>query len=172
MEIRYRKHRQIKNIRITIKNSKEVLVTYPWWSSEKKAVVFVNSQKDWIAETLKTKKTKPSLLTGGSREDFLLNKEKARRLVHSKIVYFNRIYNFKYKRVSIRNTKTRWGSCSQKGNLNFSYRIIYLPEELANYLVVHELCHFREMNHSVRFWTLVDKTIPHGREISKKLRRL
>jgi predicted metal-dependent hydrolase len=86
MEIRYRKHRQIKNIRITIKNSKEVLVTYPWWSSEKKAVVFVNSQKDWIAETLKTKKTKPSLLTGGSREDFLLNKEKARRLVHSKIV--------------------------------------------------------------------------------------
>jgi len=172
MEIKYRKHRRIKNIRITIKNSEEVLVTYPWWLSEKKAAVFVNSQKDWIAETLRTKKTKSSLLTGGSREDFLLNKEKARRLVYSKIVYFNRIYNFKYKRVSVRNTKTRWGSCSQKGNLNFSYRIIYLPEELANYLVVHELCHLREMNHSVRFWSLVDKTIPNSRKISKKLREL
>lgn len=97
--------------------------------------------------------------------------EEAGRFVESRINYFNKFYNFEINRVTIRNQSTRWGSCSSKGNLNFNYKIIYLRPKLADYLIVHELCHLKELNHSKRFWTLVEKTIPDYVKINKELRR-
>ena len=81
-------------------------------------------------------------------------------LALKKIEAFNKIYQFKYNRVSIRNQKTRWGSCSKSGNLNFNYKIALLPEKLVDYIIVHELCHLKEFNHSEKFWALVSITIP------------
>ena len=98
-------------------------------------------------------------------------REQARRFVENRIRYFNSFYGFKINRVAIKNTKTRWGSCSSKGNLNFNYKIIYLRPALADYLIVHELCHLGELNHSRRFWILVSKTIPDYIKINKELRR-
>ena len=99
-------------------------------------------------------------------------KEQARTLVHQKIAYWNTFYNFSYNRVSIKNQKTRWGSCSSKGNLNFHYRIALLPEPLADYLIVHELCHLGQMNHSQAFWDLVGQTIPDYRERQAALHKI
>jgi predicted metal-dependent hydrolase len=87
-------------------------------------------------------------------------KEDARKLVLSKLEYFNKFYNYKWGRVAIRDTRTRWGSCSSKSNLNFNYRIIDLPSHLADYLIVHELCHLAQMNHSQNFWDLVAVACP------------
>ena len=87
-------------------------------------------------------------------------REQARRFVESRIKYYNSFYNFKINRIAIKNQGTRWGSCSSKGNLNFNYKIIYLRPALADYLIVHELCHLQEFNHSKRFKDLVSKTIP------------
>ncbi len=98
-------------------------------------------------------------------------REQARRFVESKIGYFNKFYNFKINRVAIKNTSTRWGSCSAKKNLNFNYKVIYLRPELADYLIVHELCHLGELNHSKRFWALVFKTIPNYAKFNKELKR-
>ena len=98
-------------------------------------------------------------------------REQARRFVEQRIMHFNRFYGFKVGRISIKNQSTRWGSCSSKGNLNFNYKIIYLREELADYLIVHELCHLGEFNHSKRFRALVAKTIPNFVELNKELRR-
>jgi len=98
-------------------------------------------------------------------------REVARIFVENRISYFNKFYNFKINRIAIKNTKTRWGSCSSKGNLNFNYKIIYLKPELADYLIVHELCHLGELNHSRRFWALVSKTIPDYAKINEDLRR-
>lgn len=92
--------------------------------------------------------------------EYLHYKEQARVLVHTKLAYWNAFYLFSYKRISIKNQKTRWGSCSSKGNLNFHYKIIMLPEHLVDYLIVHELCHLGQMNHSKAFWDLVARTIP------------
>ena len=74
-----------------------------------------------------------------------------------------------YNRVTIRNQKGRWGSCSSKGNLNFNYRPNYLPQELMDYVVVHELAHRLEMNHSARFWNIVGQYDPKYREHQKRL---
>ena len=95
-----------------------------------------------------------------TRAKYFQHKGVARVLVQRKLEQFNTVYNFKIGRVSIRNQRSRWGSCSRLGNLNFSYKIVLLPEELADYLIVHELCHLGEFNHSPRFWALVARTIP------------
>ncbi|NBS67881.1 M48 family peptidase [bacterium] len=66
--------------------------------------------------------------------------------------------------------RTRWGSCSKRGNLNFNYRILFLPPHLADYLIVHELCHLKEFNHSPRFWALVAQGCPNYHACKKELR--
>lgn len=101
----------------------------------------------------------------------VVKREYARRFVQGRLNYFNQFYGFKINRVAIKNTKSRWGSCSSKKNLNFNYKIIYLKPELADYLIVHELCHLGEFNHSKNFWALVAKTIPNFIKINKELRR-
>lgn len=99
-------------------------------------------------------------------------REMARTLVENRLSFFNKIYKFNINRVAVKNTTSRWGSCSSKNNLNFNYKIIYLKPELADYLIVHELCHLGELNHSKRFWALVSKTIPSYAKISKELRQI
>lgn len=97
-------------------------------------------------------------------------REHARAFVHHRLFVLNEIYGFVYNRVAIRNQRTRWGSCSKKGNLNFNYRIASLPFHLADYIIVHELCHLREFNHSQNFWNLVAQVIPDHRERRRELR--
>ena len=99
------------------------------------------------------------------------NKERALLIVKDRIEYFNTFYNFKWNRIVIRNQKTRWGSCSKKGNLNFNYKIALLPPKSADYIIVHELCHLGEFNHSQKFWDLVGETIPDYKAIRKDLRK-
>jgi len=83
----------------------------------------------------------------------------------------NRFYGFKIGSVAIRNQKTRWGSCSGKGNLNFNYKVMFLPKEFADYIIVHEICHIKEMNHSIDFWNLVGISIPDYRRIRRELKK-
>jgi predicted metal-dependent hydrolase len=97
-------------------------------------------------------------------------KERARKLVENKIIKFNKTYKFRYNKIAIKNQKTRWGSCSKSGNLSFNYRILSLSPEVADYLMVHELCHLREMNHSRAFWDLVARAIPDYKKLRKQLR--
>ena len=99
----------------------------------------------------------------------------ARKMAEARVARFGAYYEarhgVRHARVSIRKQKTRWGSASTRGTLSFNYRIVFLPSELADYIVVHELCHLKEMNHSARFWALVVETVPDWRERRKALRR-
>lgn len=107
-----------------------------------------------------------------SRREYLRAKDIARVLVHQKLTHFNSFYRFEFKRIAIRNQRSRWGSCSKRGNLNFNYKIVFLPDHLADYIIVHELCHLKELNHSPRFWNLVAQTIPDHNQRRKQLREL
>lgn len=106
-----------------------------------------------------------------SKDDFNLHKQNALSLAKSRLEHFNKIYNFKYNDIRIKNATTRWGSCSSKGNLNFNYRIALLPGSVSDYIIVHELCHLGEFNHSQKFWDLVAKTIPDYMQIRMELKR-
>lgn len=98
------------------------------------------------------------------------NSNLALELVRQKVSYYNGFYNFSLGKISVRDQKSRWGSCSRRGNLSFSYKIVFLPEDLANYLVVHELCHLKEFNHSKNFWSLVSQTIPNWVFLRRELK--
>lgn len=104
------------------------------------------------------------------RVGLLKHKEEARKLALSRLEHFNQFYNFEYKTVRIKAQTTRWGSCSSKGNLNFNYKIALLPAYLSDYIIVHELCHLGEFNHSQNFWDLVGKTVPNYWELRAELK--
>lgn len=97
--------------------------------------------------------------------------ESLRAHIHARLVYWSDVYGIAYGTVAIRKQKTRWGSCSRSGNLNFNYRLAFLPPQLRDYVIVHELCHVAEHNHSPRFWVLVARAFPDYAALRSQLRR-
>lgn len=166
-----RKSKRAKNIRLSVDREAEIRVTIPWKTDKEMATDFICQKSDWLIKKInyfenkeKTPVPKPN------KEDYLKYKELAFQIVEKKIARFNAFYGFSFQKICVRNQKTRWGSCSREGNLNFNYRIIFLSEKLSDYVVVHELCHLHQFDHSEKFWTLVGKTIPNFKEIRKKVK--
>ncbi len=91
-------------------------------------------------------------------------RERAKSVLAQRTAYFARQVGVTYGRITVRDQKTRWGSCSQTGNLNFNFRLILAPPEVLDYVVVHELCHRRQMNHSAQFWQEVAQVLPDYRK--------
>ncbi len=108
----------------------------------------------------------------GRRAEYIRYRDAARVLVHARLARFNQFYGFTLRKVFIKNLRSRWGSASERGNLNFNYKLVFLPPELADYVVVHELCHLGQFNHSPAFWALVGRTIPEYKLLRKVLRRI
>ncbi|MCK5460983.1 M48 family metallopeptidase [Candidatus Gracilibacteria bacterium] len=98
-------------------------------------------------------------------------REKARRYLKNRVQIFAEKLEVSINKIFIKNQQTRWGSCSGKGNLNFNWRIIFAPKEIVDYLVIHEVCHLQEMNHSVSFWELVELLDPKFKQHKKWLRK-
>lgn len=103
---------------------------------------------------------------------YVSHKENTRTLVLSRLEHFNQHYNLQWNRVAIRNQRRCWGSCTSLKNLNFNYKLFFLPEHLMDYIVVHELCHLVELNHGKNFWSLVEQTIPDYRDRIKELKEI
>lgn len=117
------------------------------------------------------KRTK-RVTTPRRRSAYLKHKEMARKIVHDRIAHFAPLYGLTVGRIAIRDQRSRWGSCSRKGNLNFNYRIALLSPHLVDYIIVHELCHLKEFNHSKHFWDQVARTIPDHVSCRKELHRI
>ncbi len=113
----------------------------------------------WVLRRLLRKKKKRTRTTS-ARRDYVLHKERARVLVHERVAFWAPRIGVSPNRIAIRDQRSRWGSCSTKGNLNFNYRLVFLPIELVDYVIVHELCHLHEFNHSERFWGHVEIHLP------------
>ena len=130
---------------------------------------FVIKKAKWVIDKLNHfQSIKDKIFLNGSKREYLRYKDKARLLAENRISYYNKLYNFNINKITIKNQKSRWGSCSKKGNLNFNYKIALLPKNLADYVVVHELCHLGEFNHSKKFWKLVSLTVPNYLDLKNK----
>lgn len=162
-----------RRMRLTVHAGGDFVVTVPSWLQRGSCDIekFLQAKATWIVGAIKRFRTIPKpTIPKASRRDYLTHKEAARQLVHARLAYFNQFYGFQYGRVSVKNQKSCWGSCSKRGNLNFNYRIVMLRPELADYIIVHELCHLGELNHSRQFWNLVVKTVPSYKILRKELR--
>jgi len=118
---------------------------------------------------------RPFFLTR-SRKLYEMNKEAARAVIEERLshfmVHYGGRHNISVGRIAIRNQKSRWGSCSKKGNLNFNYKLVFMPPEIRDYVIVHEICHVKEFNHGRGFWSLVAETVPDWKKLRKSLREI
>ncbi len=161
-----------RRMRLAIYPNGELVVTAPRVVDENLVEQFIRDKAKWVIEKLQHfKKTPTKTIIKVGRNGFRRYKDQARCLVQGRIEYFNQIYQFRFNRISIRNQKTRWASCSKKGNLSFNYKIAFLPSRLADYVIVHELCHLAEFNHSRKFWDQVGRVFPDYWELKRELRR-
>lgn len=169
---RIRSTRRSRYMRMTVHETGDVVVSVPRVFDALAVERFVAKHADWVLRVLdKMKRRAAAIGLPGGRADYLAKREAARRLICAEVDRCNQWYGFSYARISIRNQKGCWGSCSRRQNLNFNYRLIYLPPELREYVIVHELCHLLVFGHGKLFWDEVGRAVPDWRERRKALRR-
>ncbi len=170
-EAELRLHPRARNLRVRVHPGGRVSVTAPKRVSYAAIEGFLEHHRDWIERARAKLATQPAPTPKvESRRLYTLHKAAARRMAYALIAKFAPLYGVRVRAVSIRDQKSRWGSCSRRGVLSFNYRIALLPEHLAAYIVVHELCHLLEFNHSERFWSHVARVVPEHRVYRKTLR--
>jgi predicted metal-dependent hydrolase len=162
-----------RRVKISIDREGQVNLTVPRFIPIKMAEMFLISKKDWIFQKLdevKTIKLQTNLLKR-KYPDYKSSRKEALGIIKKTVEEVNEFYNYKYGRITVKNQSTCWGSCSAKGNLNFNYKLAYMDEKYMDYVVTHELCHLKELNHSKRFWALVAQRLPNYRVVQREMRR-
>jgi predicted metal-dependent hydrolase len=167
-----RAYRRSRTLRLSVHADGRIAVSTPPRIPLRCVEEFLQSKGAWLlTELARIDHTTPTKHQRTAKEMARLRLQ-AREIVEQRLAYFNTFYQHEYKKITIRNQRTRWGSCSKTGNLNFNYRIALLTPHLADYIVVHELCHVKAFNHSAEFWNLVAQRIPEYRACKQELRSL
>ena len=153
-----------KTLAIQVSVSGQVTVRAPHTMPDSTIHRFLSQKESWILEHLSHAATEPAQPQAENpplsefRRSYYM--ESARKIFKRKTAAYARKMGVTYGRITIREQKTRWGSCTSEGNLNFNWRLIFAPEKVLDYVVVHELSHRKEMNHSKNFWREVEKILP------------
>lgn len=162
-----------QRLRIAIYAEGRIVVTQPISVDDNTTEKYISSKKAWICKRLEGRRDRSVSESGQDiASNFAKHKVDAYILARSKVRKWNEFLGFTYSDIAIKDLKTRWGSCSANGELIFNHRILFLPEELQDYVAVHELCHLKVPNHTEKFWQLVEKALPNYRELAKAIRTL
>lgn len=162
-----------KSICIEVNAKAEVIVRAPFGVSVSRINRFVEEKYVWIEKALAKARERAidaESLEPLSCEDVRKLADEAMKVIPDRVRFFADRMGVYYGRITIRNQRTRWGSCSSKGNLNFNCLLMLVPDRVRDYVIVHELCHLKEMNHSKRFWTEVEKVMPNYKVYRKWLK--
>ncbi len=166
----FERSKRAKHVNISVKPFTGVRVAVPDGLSFKKAEEFVNTKTDWIQRHLLRMKLyeEESRLALDTSVD--IDRSRAKRKLTRRLKHLAGKHRFTYNRVFIRNQKTRWGSCSHKNNISLNMKIIRLPEELMDYVILHELAHTRVKDHSNDFWSELNRLVGNGKGMASRLR--
>ena len=166
-----------RTICVEIKPDLKISVRAPKYLPDLEIRRFVQEKSDWISrkyeEMLGKKQIAEKLAQNKkSYDDITVQyyKKRARKIMIEKVSELEKQMGVKVNQVSIRQQKTRWGSCSSKGNVSFNWKLILMPPNILEYVIVHELAHLKEMNHSSNFWKEVENILPDYRESRKWLK--
>ncbi len=170
MEYRlYRSSR--KTVALQVTRDGEVVVRAPLWMPKRDIERFVTKHTDWIQKRLIAQQEYRESHPEPTPEEILLLKEKAATILPSRVAFFAAKMGVSPTGIKITGAKTRFGSCSGKNSLCFSYRLMNYPETAIDYVVVHELAHIRQHNHSADFYRLVESVLPDYKERAALLRK-
>ena len=164
-----------KSISVEIKQDGRIVVRAPMRLPKREIERFLMEKREWIqthrAKILQRRAQEEAhpipALTDAQLRDL---KKRASVVIPERVQYYAPLVGIDYGRISIRSQKTRWGSCSASGNLNFNCLLLLAPPEVLDYVVVHELCHRKQMNHSPRFWAEVGRVLPDYKQRNRWLK--
>lgn len=162
-----------RTMSVEIKGDGQIIVRVPNRVSRAAAEKFLEEKSDWIEKHLskiREKEESKETLPKFTEKELYIIKKQAKREIPFLVEEYAAKIGVTYEHISIRAQKTLWGSCTAEGNLNFNCLLVLLPERVERYVVVHELCHRKEMNHSQKFWREVEKILPDYRELRKQLK--
>ncbi|MDO8575822.1 MAG: SprT family zinc-dependent metalloprotease [bacterium] len=168
VEYALKRSTRARTMRLVVHPDSRVVVTAPASFGLGSIERFVAKHSAWLQR--KVAETAGRKVIYVRRSEVAALKHRALALASARCAYFAKQYGVQYKKITIRAPKSRWGSCSRAGNLSFNYKIAVLPSHIADYIIVHELCHLAEMNHSEKFWELVGRTVPEHKAHRKELR--
>ena len=173
LSVKFVKNRLARRISITVKPFSGIRVTFPFRTSLEEAQKFLQSQRQWLEKTIiKIRKVEQDHIAAKNNNVVSIYSVEARRNLIERLNTLALRFGFEYRRVFIRNQKTRWGSCSGKNNINLNISLMRLDENLRDYVILHELVHTRIKNHSRNFWSELDKyTCGRAKELNKQLRK-
>ncbi len=152
-----------KTLAMEVRSNGELVIRAPRNIRTEEIIAFVSSKQEWLETHLKKAKEIQALrelLPPFTMEDIQGFADKAVRVIPPRVAHYAPLIGVTYGRITIRNQRTRWGSCSSTGNLNFNCLLMLTPPEVIDSVVVHELCHRLEMNHSARFYQEVYRVFP------------
>ena len=156
-----------KTLSMQVKGDGQVEIRAPLRTSDAEIRRFLETHRRWLekhlqkAQALQQVKAGVRKLTAAETAEL---KKKAKRILPERVAYWAPLIGVRPGRIAVRCQKTRWGSCSTKGNLNFNCLLMLAPEGVIDYIVVHELCHLKHMNHSKRFYAEIEKVLPDYRQ--------
>ncbi len=166
----FKKSLKAKCLRISIKNNGKISVTIPANISLKTAEKFIHSKKKWIQKHLK-RIDKRNKFTLQNSENISIDKKNAKLILYNRLKEISHKYDLQYNRFFIRSQKTRWGSCSAKNNISLNIKLINLPDDLIDYVILHELVHTRVKNHQKEFWSELEKYVKEPKKIDAELKK-
>ncbi|MBQ6922715.1 MAG: M48 family metallopeptidase [Clostridia bacterium] len=160
-----------RTLAVQITGGGEVVVRAPWRCSEKRIENFLREKSAWIEKHVKKireRKTLPPITT----EELKMLKEKTENHLREKLPYYAELIGVTYGKVTVRRQKSKWGSCNIDGNLSFNLYLAALPTEAFDYVIIHELCHRKRLDHSPAFWKLVEKFCPDYKRLRFEVRNV
>ncbi len=178
-------YKKIKTISLRIIDENTVKVSAPTFISKERVDVFIKSKQKWVTskvnQIIKAKNKFYDVIYGGKviifgefvevlgdKNDYL--RGKATNYLPKRIEYLSNLYNFKYNSVKVKNYKSKWGQCDHKGNISLNSKLIMLPIEVIDYVIIHELCHTLFMSHSKSFHEKLSSYFKKEKSIIKELK--
>jgi predicted metal-dependent hydrolase len=162
--------KKARRINISVKPFRGVRVAVPLRVSYRRAEQFAHSQSEWIKKHQIKIRQNEELYRRLTENLSKIDKDETRKILVKKTVDLARLHGFNFNKVTIRNQKTRWGSCSDKNNVSLNIKLIRLPDKLCDYVILHELLHTRIKNHGKTFWRELDKIVNDAKALRTQLR--
>lgn len=159
-----------KTVNISVKNG-EVIIKAPKKIKKEELLKILEKHRAWIEKAIIREKEKREKYEMLGESEIKALKKSAREYLTEKCEYFSKLMGLEYNRITITSAKTRFGACTSAKNISFSYRLMLYPEPAREYVVVHELAHLIEMNHSKKFYAIIEKYLPDYKARKKLLKK-
>ena len=169
-EVILRKGRGWKRITLRVSPRTGVTVSMPWFVPYKTGLELFFKKKDWVLETIDRQRNKMVDRPILSPEAIEAMRKEAKRILPARLAELAKKYSFEYNQVRIKNNVSNWGSCSSLKNINLNLRLVTLPAELQDYVMLHELCHLKYLNHGPEFHALLESVCPGHRALARQMK--